>query len=174
MTFIEKIKNLWKKIVTWVTGVSSKVDDFIIKYAPIAVSVVNWIKEFNESTTADIVETILTLTASQYGAKYVPLVRKWLEKNLPIIIDSLNLASEVAASATLAEKIVAARKAIELLPVELKSTIWASLATMIANDLADDGKLSVSEALAIIAYVYENKLNDKSLTKADVRAWLEQ
>jgi hypothetical protein len=158
MKFVEKIKEIWAKIVAWVKGVTSVADDFILKYAPIAVTVVNVIKEFNESDTMDLIEKILNTVGSKYGAKYIPIVREWLEKNLPIVIDSLNLASGVAAGATLAEKIAAAREGIAKLPIEIKATTWTSVASMLANSLADN-KLSISEALAIVAYVYENELN---------------
>lgn len=158
MSFIEKIKQLWSKIVAWIRGAAAKVDDFIIKYAPVAVTVVNSIKEFNESAAADVVEVILTNVSEKYGKKYVPLVRKWLENNLPIIIDALNLASKVAEGATLSEKIIAAQEAIKLLPEGLAATTWANLSALLANALADE-KLSVSEALAIIGYIYENNLN---------------
>ena len=159
MKFIEKIKELWAKIVAWVKGASSKVDDFIVKYAPIAVTVVNGIKDFNGSATADVVEMILSNVKDKYGNAIVPMVRKWLEVSLPKIIDALNLANEVAESATLAEKILAAQKAIALLPESLNATTWTTLSTLLANSLADDGKLSLSEAFAIIGYVYENRLN---------------
>ena len=159
MGFIEKIKELWQKIVDWVKGVTTKTDNFINKWAPIAVSVVNWIKEFNESSTADIIETILQKVDVKYGAKYVAKVRKWLEENLPIIIDALNLANEVASYEKISDKIIAAQKAIQLLPESLNATTWTTLSALLANALADDGKLSVSEAFAIVAYVYENCLN---------------
>ena len=158
MKLIEKIKELWAKIVAWVKGVSNVVDDFILKYAPIAVTVVNSIKEFNESSAMDVVESILNTVGSKYGAKYIPMVRAWLEKYLPVVIDSLNLANGVASGATLAEKIAAAREGISKLPIEIKATTWTSIATMLADSLADN-KLSISEAMAIVAYVYENELN---------------
>ena len=159
MKIVESIKNLWKKIVNWVKGVSDKVDDFMIKYAPMAIDVVNWIKEFNESGTADLIETIISKVDKKYGAKYVSVVREWMEQNLPKIIDALGLVKEVAEYDTLSEKIVAAQKAIQLLPENLNATTWATLSALLANSLADDGKLSVSEALAIISYIYENNLN---------------
>ena len=159
MKLIEKIKELWSKVVAWVKGASSKVDDFIVKYAPIAITVVNGIKEFNGSATADVIELLLKSVTDKYGKAYVPMVRKWLEENLPKIIDALHLANEVAESATLAEKILAAQKAIALLPENLNATTWTTLSTLLANSLADDGKLSLSEAFAIIGYVYENNLN---------------
>lgn len=158
MKFIEKIKEIWAKIVAWVKGVAGVVDDFILKYAPIAVTVVNAIKEFNESEAADMIEHILNIVGAKYGAKYIPAVREWIEKNLPIVIDSLNLATDVAEGATISEKIAAAREGIAKLPFEIKATTWTSIATMLANSLADN-KLSVSEAIAIVAYVYENELN---------------
>ena len=159
MKLVEKIKELWGKVVSWLKGASSKVDDFMLKYAPIAISVVNGIKDFNDSPTADVVEMILNSISGKYGKTYIPMVRKWLENNLPVILDALNLASEVAESATLAEKIIAAQKAIALLPENLNATTWTTLSTLLANSLADDGKLSISEAFAIIGYVYENNLN---------------
>lgn len=159
MKCIDKIKELWAKIVAWVKGASSKVDDFIVKYAPIAVTVVNSIKDFNESATADVVEMILSNVKDKYGNKLVPIIRTWLEVTLPKVIDALNLANEVAESATLAEKILAAQKAIALLPENLNATTWTTLSTLLANALADDNKLSLSEAFAIIGYVYENNLN---------------
>lgn len=158
MKFVEKIKEFWAKIVAWVKGATSVADDFILKYAPIAVTVVNAIKDFNSSDTMDLIERILNTVGSKYGAKYIPAVREWLEKNLPIVIDSLNLASGVAAGSTISEKINAARDGIAKLPIEIKATTWTSVATMLANSLADN-KLSISEALAIVAYVYENELN---------------
>lgn len=158
-TFIDKVKELWGKIIAWLKGASSKVDDFIVKYAPIAVTVINGIKEFNGSAAADVVEMILSNISEKYGKTYVPMVRAWLEQSLPKIIDALNLANEVAQSATLAEKIIAAQKAIALLPENMNAAMWTNLSTLLANSLADDGKLSLSEAFAIIAYVYENRLN---------------
>ena len=159
MKFFESIKALWKKIVDWVKGVTNKVDDFVVKYAPIAVNIVNWIKEFNESPAADIVESILQKVDTKYGAKYVAIVRKWMEDNLPRIIDALGLASEVASYEKISDKIIAAQKAIKLLPENLNATMWTNLSALLANSLADDGKLSISEALAIVSYVYENNLN---------------
>lgn len=159
MKFFESIKALWKKIVDWVKGATSKVDDFLVKYAPIAVNIVNWIKEFNESSAADLVETILQKVDKKYGAKYVAVVRKWMEDNLPRIIDALGIVSEVASCEKVSDKIIAAQKAINLLPENLNATMWSSLSALLANSLADDGKLSISEALAIVGYVYENNLN---------------
>jgi hypothetical protein len=157
--FIEKIKELWAKVVAWVKGASSKVDDFIVKYAPVAITVINSIKDFNQSSAADVIEFILANVKDKYGAAIVPMVRKWLEENLPKVIDALNLASNVAQGATIAEKIIAAQEAIKLLPESMNATMWANLSALLANYLADDGKLSISEALAIIGYIYENNLN---------------
>ena len=59
MKLVEKIKELWGKVVAWLKGTSSKVDDFMLKYAPVAISVVNAIKEFNGSYSADVVQMVL-------------------------------------------------------------------------------------------------------------------
>ena len=43
-------------------------------------------ERYNRVSTMDIVESVLNTVGSKYGAKYIPLVRKWLEKYLPVVI----------------------------------------------------------------------------------------
>lgn len=158
-TFWEKVKGFFANVVRWLKGASSKTDVFITKYAPIGVDVLNWIKDFNSSESANIIETVLESVGKKYGAAFIPIVRKWLTKNLPKIIDALNLANSVANQQDINAKIIAGKDAINAMQSDLKATTLASIASMLANDISDDGKLSVSEAIAIIGYVYENRTN---------------
>mgnify|MGYP003496373662 CR=1 FL=1 len=159
-TFWDKIKGFFSNVVKWIKGVSQKSDKFITTYAPIAVDVLNWLKDFNASGTADVVETILTNVGKKYGVIFIPIVRTWLTKNLPKIIDSLKLADAIAEKATIQDKIIAGRDAIMVMDSDLKASVLAGVATMLANSFEDDGKLSMSEISAIVAYVYANRTNE--------------
>jgi len=156
----DKIKGFFANVVKWIKGASQKSDKFITTYAPIGVDVLNWLKEFNSSDTADVVEAILTNVGKKYGAVFIPVVRTWLTKNLPKMIDALKLADAVAEKSNIQDKIIAGRDAILNMDSDLKASVLAGAATMLANSFEDDGKLSMSEISAIVAYVYANRTND--------------
>ena len=159
-TLWSKIKGFFSNVVNWIKGASQKSDKFITTYAPISVDVLNWFKDFNASGTADIIEVILSNVGKKYGVVFIPVVRSWLTKNLPKIIDSLRLADAVAEKSNIQDKIIAGRDAIMAMDSDLKASVLAGVATMLANSFEDDGKLSMSEISAIIAYVYANRTND--------------
>lgn len=161
MKIWEKIKEISTSVWSWIKRVAGKSDDFVGKYAPLAVNVCNWIKEFNDSPGADIVERIAESVGKKHGISFIPAVRKWLTNNLPKIIDTLNLSSSVAKEATLTDKIMAAKEAIDKMDSNMKASVWASIATMLAEDLSD-GKLSWSESITLIAYVYDNRINENA------------
>lgn len=159
-TFWDKIKGFFANVVKWIKGASEKSDKFITTYAPISVDVLNWLKDFNASGTADVVEAILLKVGNKYGSVFIPIVRKWLTNNLPKMIDALNLADAVAGKTDIKDKIIAGRDAIMAMDSDLKASVLAGAATMLANSFDDDGKLSMSEISAIIAYVYANRTNE--------------
>ena len=80
----DKIKKINSSVWEWVKSVLTANDAFVKKYAPIAINVVNWIKEFNTSSNADMVESIIGMLFNKYGnsakaRNIIALVRKWLE-----------------------------------------------------------------------------------------------
>lgn len=165
----DKIKEISNKVWEWIKGVVTKSDTFVSTYAPIAVEVLNKIKEFNGSTSMDITETIIEGLTAKYGngAKLlIPKIRKWLNEYLPKVIDGLNLATAVSKQATVSEKALAAKAYIEsITDKELKASQWTTIASMLANYLSDS-KFTYSEIVSIIGYIYENNLNNDTASVA--------
>ena len=59
MKFTQKIKAFFPKVASWFKMTTEKSDELISKYAPIAVDVLQSIKKFNDSSSADAVEVSL-------------------------------------------------------------------------------------------------------------------
>ena len=161
----DKIKKVSSSVWEWIKSVVTANDAFVKKYAPIAINVVNWIKEFNTSSNADMVESIIGMLFNKYGnstkaRNIIALVRKWLESELPKVLDGLKLADAVANETTVQGKAAAAQKAIsELTDLDEKSTAWATVAKSLMNYISNDGKLSFYESMSVLGMVYELCLN---------------
>ena len=165
MKIWDKIKKISSSVWEWTKSVVTANDAFVKKYAPIAINVVNWIKEFNTSSNADMVESIIGMLFNKYGnsakaRNIIALVRKWLESELPKVLDGLKLADAVANETTVQGKAAAAQKAIsELTDLDEKSTAWATVAKSLMNYISNDGKLSFYESMSVLGMVYELCLN---------------
>ena len=163
-SFWQRLKEAGNKLLSWVKGLFVKNDAFAKKYAPIAINVVNWIKNFNESEGADMVEVILTKLTGKYGKAagvFLPAVRTWLKKDLPMILDSLNLVNAVANADGVQAKAIVARDALNsMTDLDAKAEKWVKITRDLANYLANDGRLSFNEAMAIIITVYETYSNE--------------
>ena len=59
MTFTQKVKSFSAKVASWFKMTTEKSDELISKYAPIAVDVLQSIKMFNDSSSADAIESIV-------------------------------------------------------------------------------------------------------------------
>ena len=59
MSIWTKIKDFSNKVGKWINGATEVTDAKISKYAPIAVDVLQSIKKFNDSSSADAVESIV-------------------------------------------------------------------------------------------------------------------
>lgn len=142
-----------KKLWSWIKGLFSKVgnayDSLEEKAKPlvrIAVNVVQEIKTFNESGTADIITTIVT--AAIPGTKddiIVNATRTWLKKELPKIAIKLALVDSTINLKTTDEKLKAIISALQL--SENKGEKALAFAAQLAVYL-EDGKLSIEELTA--------------------------
>lgn len=55
MNFTQKLKSFFQKVASWFRVNSSKSDELINRYGSIAVDVTNALKNFNDSSTADVI-----------------------------------------------------------------------------------------------------------------------
>lgn len=161
MKFTQKLKSFFQKVAAWFKVNSAKSDELINRYGSIAVDVVNGLKNFNDSPTADVIQDVSTTLLGKYGGAasgIITAVRKWLSKELPQIVDGLKIAVAVSKKQSVNDKLIAAREAIKALGVADKSYVYSELSAKLLVYLAD-GKIEIKEALQIVKYVYNNYIN---------------
>lgn len=162
------MKKIWIKICDFFSDLkikvqrflNEKVDVFIIKYAPQAVSVVNAIKNFSTGIGGDTVATIIKQFTDDYGDELVDKLKLLLEKGLDRFAKYADILVIGAEATTIEEKIAAIQKAITNLDFDSKSEKLTELAALIAEYFAKSGdKLTLGSARDIIRFVYRNNLN---------------
>lgn len=150
------MKNILKKIWLFLAKLWNSLDALIEKYAPIATKVVEAIKNVNESTTGDIIETILaTVIPGNADDALIRAVREKLRKILPEIILKLNIATSVAEIQDPNEQLKAILAQINLSSDEAKNMYYHGLSALILQSLSD-GKISWTESVQIAEYYYTN------------------
>ena len=161
MKFTQEIKDFFNRVGKWINGATEVTDAKISKYAPIAVDVLQSIKKFNDSSSADAVESIVESVSGKYklGTTAVyKTVRWWIANRFPQIIDGMGIAIAVSKKSTTSEKMIAASNAIKALPYDLKSNVLSQLSADLAAYL-EDGRLTIDEAIKLVKYVYDNYQN---------------
>ena len=159
-----KLKEAGDKVVSWFKKLLMKNSEMYKKYAPIAINIVNWMKDFNSSTDADLIEVICVKLMGKYGTVASPIItaaRAWMKAHLGEVLDSLRLGEAVANANTVEEKAKAAQAYIASMGVKESTYAWTELASKIADALSD-GKFKPSEIVAIIVCVYETYKNDEN------------
>jgi hypothetical protein len=160
-SFWRNLKEAGDKVVSWFKKLLMKNSEMYKKYAPIAINIVNWIKEFNESENADLIETICTNLTGKYGAAALPvvtIVRKWLKAHLGEVLDGLKLGEAVANADTVEAKAKAAQAYIAQMGISDKTYAWTVLTSKIADALSD-GRFSANEIIAIVICAYDTYKN---------------
>lgn len=156
-----KIKNVFDKVGKWLSGATEVTDAKISKYAPIAVDVINAIKNFNDSGTMDVIEDVSATVLGKYGTSFkgvMTLIRMWIKSKFPQIVEGLNIAIAVASKSDIKDKLIAARQAILDLGIDKKSYAYSELAAQLVVYL-EDGKIDIKEALEMVKVVYTKYLN---------------
>jgi hypothetical protein len=150
-----------KKLINWFTKLFGKAKDAYEKLEEaskpvvrVAVNVVQALKTFNESPTADIVAVILgSIKPGEADDILIANVRKWLNKELPKLAIKLTLVDSTINLKTPDEKLKAIINAFQL--SENKGEKALAFAAQLAVYL-EDGKLSYDE-LKEAANDYYNK-----------------
>lgn len=159
------MKKLWLKIKLLFNGVITKIIDFIIAndkivtdIAPVAVNVCNFLKEYNDDGTINIVASLLNKLGIS-GTIASTLIIKWLtDENLDKISTFFNILDKTAEQTSLVGKVTVITNYIKGLETSSKVIAWANLSALITESLSD-GKLSFSEIKAITDMIYQTKAN---------------
>lgn len=156
MSIIEKIKSLSNKVANWFTNLLAKNDSMVKVSAPIAVHVLNLIKNANASGVTDVLGLIVQSVGVKWGNSAASLVKKWISENIDKIISGVGIADAAAQSPDVNVKIKLVSQYIASLNVDIKGVKISELASMLAKDL-DDSKLSIVEIVAIVTAIYKTE-----------------
>jgi len=153
LKFLEKIKTISTKIYNGLKSLWKKVDSLADQYCPTAIAVVNAIKSFNESSTADVVETIIeTVIPGTTDDKIISAVRTFLKEELPKVAEVLGIVNDVAAIESDNAKLVYILSKLNV--TSAKGKLYNDIAAKIVSALSD-GKLTANECWGIVEYYYE-------------------
>lgn len=156
---ILKIKMLFSILTTWFASMLSKNDEIVKIFAPFAINICNFIKEYNGSAPIDAIRLFIESTGNAYLKSVIGITDKLLnDENMDKVIAVLNIASKAASARTVADKLNIILDYIKSLETDKRKIAWTTLAAMIASDLAN-GKLSWQELYSIAQGIYEKKLN---------------
>jgi len=148
------LKKLWSWIEKVFNGLNAKTKELV----PVAINVVQAIKDFELSGTADVIEFVVTKAIpGDADDKAIiagrAIVRKWLPK----ILLELQLVEVAANTDDLNEKLQLILQRLKLSSDETQNIVYHGIASLIVEKLSD-GELSWSDAIAISEYYYKNIL----------------
>lgn len=150
------MKNFLTKMWAFITGLWSKLDKIVDKYAPISYNVVNAIKTINESSVGDIIELIITRAIpGDADDVVVKLLRKQLKAILPKILLQMKIIQSIANIQDPNEQIKAICIAVNMSPDSTQNAYYHSWSALIFEALADK-KVTWSESVHIMQYYFDN------------------
>ena len=154
---MKKIKALFLEIKLFVLKIWDKADELVDLIAPVAINVVEQIKQVNESTAGDVIELIISKAIKGTADDIIiHQLREKLKTELPKVLEIMQTALNIAKvdDANLQVKQIIA--AINLSPDEVKNMYYHTFAVLILEKISD-GKLTWSESVMIAEYYY-NKI----------------
>ena len=154
---MKKIKALFLEIKLFVLKIWDKADELVDLIAPVAINVVEQIKQVNESTAGDVIELIASKAIKGTADDIIiHQLREKLKTELPKVLEIMQTALNIAKvdDANLQVKQIIA--AINLSPDEVKNAYYHTFAVLILEKISD-GKLTWSESVMIAEYYY-NKI----------------
>ena len=154
---MKKIKALFLEIKLFVLKIWDKADELVDLIAPIAINVVEQIKQVNESTAGDVIELIISKSIKgKADDLIIRQVRDQLRKRLPEVLEIMRKALKISKvdDANLQVKMIL--DAINMSPDEIRNAYYHTFCAMILEKISD-GKLTWSESVMIAEYYY-NKI----------------
>ena len=159
---MKKIKSLFLKSKLFIIQIWDKADELVERIAPIAINVVEQIKNINESSTGDIIELIIS-KAIKGSADDIAIkaIREQLRKRLPEVLEIMRLSMNIAKvdDANLQVKMIL--DAINLSPDAVKNAHYHAFCSLVIEKISD-GKLTWGESVIIAQYYYDNIYKPKN------------
>ena len=154
---MKKLKALFLKIKLFIVQLYSKADELIERIAPVAIEVVEQIKQVNESTAGDVIELIISKAIKGNADDLIiRQVREQLRKRLPEVLEIMRLSMNIAKvdDKNLLVKMIL--DAINMSPDAVKNAHYHTFCSLVLEKISD-GKLTWSESVLLAEYYY-NKI----------------
>ena len=159
---MKKLKVFFAKVELFIAQLYSKADELIERIAPVAINVVEQIKQVNDSTTGDIIELIISKAIKGVADDLIIRnLRAKLREKLPEVLEIMRLSMNIAKvdDANLQVKLIL--DAINMSPDAIKNAHYHTFCSMLLEKISD-GKLTWGESVIIAQYYYDNIYKPKN------------
>ena len=159
---MKKLKVFFAKVELFIAQLYSKADELIERIAPVAINVVEQIKQVNDSTTGDIIELIISKAIKGVADDLIIRnLRAKLREKLPEVLEVMRTALNIAKvdDANLQVKLIL--DAINMSPDAIKNAHYHTFCSMLLEKISD-GKLTWGESVIIAQYYYDNIYKPKN------------
>lgn len=155
--FLSKIKSWSVAAWAWIVSLWEKTNELADKVCPVAIKVVDALKNINNSTEGDAIAAVITaVIPGKKDDVIVAMVRNFLKDILPKVAVELKIVDSIRGIKDPSEQLKAICNAINISSSDYKNSTYHALATMIINYLSD-GKITWGEAVALAEYYYQNQ-----------------
>ena len=159
---MKKLNVFFAKVKLFIVQLYSKADELIERIAPVAINVVEQIKQVNDSTTGDIIELIIS-KAIKGNADDIAIkaIREQLRKRLPEVLEIMRLSMNIAKVDDKNLQVKLILDAINMSPDAIKNAHYHTFCSMLLEKISD-GKLTWGESVIIAQYYYDNIYKPKN------------
>ena len=159
---MKTLKQHFLKIKLFIIQIWDKADELVERIAPIAINVVEQIKQVNESTAGDVIELIISKAIKGKADDLaIKAIREQLRKRLPEVLEIMRLSMNIAKvdDANLQVKMIL--DAINMSPDAVKNAHYHTFCSLVLEKISD-GKLTWGESVIIAQYYYDNIYKPKN------------
>lgn len=149
------MKKLWIKISSFIKKLYSNLVDESKEHLPLAITVVEGIKQVLDSQVDDIVLSVIQFALPNVPINKVNIVKAKLEEALPKIILEMNLINAVVNIENTNDQLQAILDALKLSKDDVKAEKYHTIASKVLVVLSD-GKVSWGESVMFTEWYYQN------------------
>ena len=159
---MKKLNVFFAKVELFIAQMWAKADELVERIAPVAINVVEQIKQVNDSTAGDIIELIISKAIKgDADDLIIRNLRAKLREKLPEVLEIMRLSMNIAKvdDANLQVKMIL--DAINLSPDAVKNAHYHAFCSLVIEKISD-GNLTWGESVIIAQYYYDNIYKPKN------------
>ena len=162
---MKTLKQLFLKIKLFIIQIWDKADELVERIAPIAINVVEQIKQVNESTSGDVIELIISKAIKGNADNLIiRQVREQLRKRLPEVLEIMRLSMNIAKVDDKNLQVKMILDAINMSPDAVKNAHYHVFCSLVIEKISD-GNLTWGESVIIAQYYYDNIYRNNGVEK---------